>query len=349
VPATKKEKMVKSAKSVGSKLLLLAECVMTLLIVPFIRDEPLSGFFNNTKQLWETGSAIIVFTLTMRYFLILKNFNKIRQLATGPLSGIYSLQQHEKYKVTRKVENFNRIFKLYRRSAIVACIFEMFRLLFNLIFVERKAALSFEFPFDATQNWIFPFMIMIMIVWFLIEFSIVLVVDAVIYLMLIITSVELDIWRQDFIDLRDLTESEKAKKLPDLVERHIALFNVICELEDIFSPYFLLSLVLNSIITCLNLYQMILVNELLRVIMNFYISCVVMTTIGIICYLGQVLVNTSEQISHDIYDCGWESFKDIKLKKSVLFLLMRSQRPFKLTFMKFSDVNMEKFREVDCF
>jgi 7tm Odorant receptor len=68
--------------------------------------------------------------------------------------------------------------------------------------------------------------------------------------------------------------------------------------------------------------------------------------IGMICFYGQMLLDASEKIHMEVFDCGWEGFEDVRLKKMIQFMLMRSQKPQKLTFMGFSDINVEQFRGV---
>jgi hypothetical protein len=66
------------------------------------------------------------------------------------------------------------------------------------------------------------------------------------------------------------------------------------------------------------------------------------------CFFGQMLMTKSENLAEGVYDCGWEKWDDIAMKKSILIILSKAQRGAKIT-TKFKAVSMAFFYEVNFF
>lgn len=64
------------------------------------------------------------------------------------------------------------------------------------------------------------------------------------------------------------------------------------------------------------------------------------------CACGQKIIDASTAVGDGIYDCGWEDFDDISLKKQLVLMIQRAQNPKKLTAMGFNDVANECFTSV---
>jgi hypothetical protein len=56
-------------------------------------------------------------------------------------------------------------------------------------------------------------------------------------------------------------------------------------------------------------------------------------------------MQTSSNVAYGVYDCGWESWESISMKKSILIVLVNAQKNVKLT-TKFMPINMELFYDV---
>lgn len=63
------------------------------------------------------------------------------------------------------------------------------------------------------------------------------------------------------------------------------------------------------------------------------------------CFFGQLLISKS-LITNGVYDCGWEKWENLALKKSILIVLMNDEKGAKVT-TKFSNpVSMALFYDV---
>jgi 7tm Odorant receptor len=317
-----------------------------VVVMPVFQKSDSESFINDKKLIWEYGVVIAIFVTSFNHFMLIKNTAKIKELAEGKLSGKYTKEQRAKYNLTEKLSVVTKFLKVFRIYLCIAQAIELFRIVYYLIFHGKSSALTMSFPFDTTSWHTFVFALLWTELTSVIFISAMIVVNSLLSIMVTNATIELDIWTLDFVELKNLTEVKMVKKLPELVDRHNVIIETIYEIEGIFSSYFLASLVLNSFSICLNLFQLVVVDDFFRNILNLLICFLMFVMIGKICFFGQMLIDSSENLSFEIYNCGWEGFRDFKLKKLILLMLMRSQKPAKLSFMKFGDVKKEKFRDV---
>nr|AOG12959.1 odorant receptor [Eogystia hippophaecolus] len=70
-----------------------------------------------------------------------------------------------------------------------------------------------------------------------------------------------------------------------------------------------------------------------------------LSQIFLLCYFGDLLLRSSTEISGAIYNCQWYN-TDIQMKKDLLLVLKRSQKPCKLTAANFADLNLRAFTTI---
>ena len=61
------------------------------------------------------------------------------------------------------------------------------------------------------------------------------------------------------------------------------------------------------------------------------------------CFFGQMLMDSSEQLVEGIYDCGWEKLSDLKVKKSLILMMMKAQKMTKLKVLNMVEISLEEF------
>jgi hypothetical protein len=66
-------------------------------------------------------------------------------------------------------------------------------------------------------------------------------------------------------------------------------------------------------------------------------------------FYGQQLFDSSSKIAEAIYDSGWEKITDLRIKNDLQMVLIRAQRPSKLTTIKFSTLSLVQFMNVSEF
>ncbi|CRL04314.1 CLUMA_CG017410, isoform A [Clunio marinus] len=68
--------------------------------------------------------------------------------------------------------------------------------------------------------------------------------------------------------------------------------------------------------------------------------------IFLLCSNGQKLEDNSMKVAEGVYASRWETFQSIKVKKHILFIMMKSQRAKRLTALNFADVSLSSFAHI---
>lgn len=148
-------------------------------------------------------------------------------------------------------------------------------------------------------------------------------------------------------DLKHIDNLQVIKEeLKKLIDHHLKLIEISAKLQDIFSGYYLLYFTLNTIVISIATFQVATAPIGSQMNMNSYVILIsLLSQVFWNCFYGQMLMNKSEKVADGVYNCGWETWEDITLKKSILIVLMNSQRGAKVT-TKFKDVGMAFFYDV---
>lgn len=83
---------------------------------------------------------------------------------------------------------------------------------------------------------------------------------------------------------------------------------------------------------------------------TFYIPYLSMICgqILLLCVFGQNLKDSSEAVADGVYDSGWEDFADNDFKRQLVIIILRAQRPKRLTAMNFAEISLTSFTSVSC-
>jgi hypothetical protein len=102
----------------------------------------------------------------------------------------------------------------------------------------------------------------------------------------------------------------------------------------------------SSLVICLVAFQLLTVIEVREILANISLLGTIFNQILMLCAFGQKLINSSIGVSEGVYASEWESINDIRIKKSLLLILLKAQNPKKLTAMNFVDISLEIFTKV---
>lgn len=165
--------------------------------------------------------------------------------------------------------------------------------------------------------------------------------DLLIISLLTLTSIGFDNIKRDLESLKDVPEEKKAKLVGKFVVQHNQLIDISKNLEKIFSLSILLNFVQSSLMICFLAFQISTTDDT-RVVLQFtaYLATI-LSQIFMICHFGQKLINSSSDVASGVYNCGWQDMKDVKLRRSVLLLLLRAQKPERLTARGFRVISIE--------
>ena len=68
--------------------------------------------------------------------------------------------------------------------------------------------------------------------------------------------------------------------------------------------------------------------------------------VWLLCYFGQKLIDSSAAVAEGIYESDWMDIDDDEVKKYVVVIMLRAQRPKKLSAMCYADISLETFTTV---
>lgn len=284
-----------------------------------------------------TSKAVAVFFKKKDLVEILDELKKLSDLRTDDF-----LQK----KSREYLKSYLKMIRLYVGTMLFVYIPLLIPIVGFFYDGSMKLPINFCFPFNVYRPKIF----LLAVAW--IEFvsynflAFLLLCDSLLYALITIVAMEFDFLSFELRNLKLPVKHERQKTIQNLVERHDKLLAVSDELQSIFDVTFLCCFLLSSLVMCFLAFQVSIATKLED--LCFFTSFFMMNAgqVWLLCFHGQKIIDSSEDLADAVYDCGWEDFGDLKFKKQFLMMLMRGQRAKKLTAMSFGNVSLESFNSV---
>ncbi|KAG5673209.1 hypothetical protein PVAND_003275 [Polypedilum vanderplanki] len=212
----------------------------------------------------------------------------------------------------------------------------------SLLFLGRKI-LFYPAPDFMLQGTVYPFAYLWMSITgvFIISQSFTLTLNIVI--LVLIVCLKFDQLAYDINAFKHSDEFEVFSSLQALIERHINAFEVAKKLDELFSVIFLGRFVVSIFAIGIDFFAILSLKNPSDICLGLLLIMSELNQLFLICCIGQMLVNANNRITTSIYDCGWENWTSLSLKKSILMILQKTQDPAKLTIWKFGSVSLELF------
>lgn len=136
----------------------------------------------------------------------------------------------------------------------------------------------------------------------------------------------------------------KLDDLKPLIERHKELFKARDLLEKVFNIIFLIRFIHSSFVLCFMAFQLtnfdhdryFFINGLLRHSRFIFFQC----------YFGQMVKDAGKSISNAISRTRWEELTDESVKKTLLFILIRSQKSTALRIVKTFEITLNQYAKI---
>jgi hypothetical protein len=317
-------------------VLMLSLCSIDLFIKPFILQE-------NTKQVTVLLSGI-AFTFDGVFFS--------RDVSKKKFTKALTLLRKRYPKRQRIVRKYAKNFKLFCGSLIVFFgifyIFMVFYPIFEYIFNGTRmfpVPLSCEI-IDLKVGWNYP----ITLLWLDITFVIVVMqISSFATLKYGLISIVASEFRLLSLSIRNLKRHDESD-VDKIIDKYILQYNQTLELakdlNEILSVSFLARFVVSAGIIAFLVFSITTTSKMADI--AFYMMYI-MTELGQIflqCFFGQLLINSNEDVSNGIYDCGWENWKSFKLKGKVAVFLKQSQKQVAMSLWKFGEISIYQFEMV---
>ncbi|KAG5668696.1 hypothetical protein PVAND_016625 [Polypedilum vanderplanki] len=289
----------------------------------------------------------VIFLTVTKYTTIILNEEKIRMILEQ-LNGNYTKVECKIFEISSKLENFKKVIKRY--LVYVSLPILSFFLEPISAFIESGQLIlpfSIEFPFDATKNVYIYSLSMLYIFYFLIM-NVLLMIgsDQLLYGLIKVLTIEFEKLKFNFENLFDKNCEDFKRELKNLIRRHEKLLEISKEIQNIFSVLFTLNFFVSSFFICFVAFMCSITDAIPELLFYFGFLIFTMLQIFFQCYYGQALIDSSENLNFGVYNCKWEKIDDLKLKKDIVFLLSRTQKPAKFLILNFSMITIEQFQNV---
>lgn len=298
--------------------------------------------FTFSLPLLSSTSLVVVKCLTI-YFNkvnIAELLNKIKEFFPKE-------NEQQKYDIKRYHKNYILFARIYAFLFMVPCLCVMAIPFISLISSGNKSLpLNIWLPFDYEHNVIY----VIAYLWTIWACSnsvlLLIAIDTLMFVLITLLSMELDILKIDLVNLKASWNSKIDRQTGKLIKRHNDLIECCGMLEKTFSPSFLFNFLQSSFVICLTAFQYTTSTDITQRIFNGSYCTAILNQILLLCYFGQKVIDASQNISVGAYDSGWDQTKNMKVKKAMMRVMERAQKPTILTAMNFQDISLESFTSV---
>ncbi|CAG9807286.1 unnamed protein product [Chironomus riparius] len=301
--------------------------------------------YDMQKFTLDINLSISMTTVMVKAIMLYSNAKNIIEIADDLKRG-YTNQEQVRYGIknyTNKVRTFNKIYSGFWATPFLI----QFTLVLVILVVTGQKTFPFfiEFPdfFHPQNNFVYP-ILYIFVVWSLTSPAMVMVsFDLSFFNILTAISMEFDILTEDARNLKKLLKSQIFNHLQMIIDRQNRLFEVTSKLEESFTFSNLYYFLVASIIICLFAFIVSTSNDITQVILMGSMCVSTIYQLYLQCSYGQLLTDASAGFMDGIYDCGWEDFEDITLRKMMIFIMMRTRKPATVTYMKFGNLTKQLF------
>ncbi|XP_059056251.1 odorant receptor 4-like [Achroia grisella] len=142
-----------------------------------------------------------------------------------------------------------------------------------------------------------------------------------------------------------ITPAEFPAKFKELVTWHQKLIKAVDMLEYIFTKATLYNISASSLMICLTLFNATIIKDTALVLSFFVFLCVTYLQIYFLCYFGNIISDSSVGIADGVYNSKWYMM-DAAIGRHLILVMMRSQKPCKLTAFGFTDIDLNVFMRI---
>lgn len=316
--------------------------IITFLIYAWQHME--EDFVASARCILDSLSVMLLLLLGVE---INRNKNEVWNII-GEMRELFDrrIDKNKKYKVQEYFIINNRIIKCYMVAYVIFATPIISGIFFFFIYGTMQLQAQNWYPFDpyTPENYVYAWTWTLWIL--IVNLVFLLGADSLQFSLITTLAMEFDVLNTDFTEMKSYGKSEIQKKMKELVDRHNKLFAIGEKLQNVYELSFLYGVAVSSLIMCFVAFQLTTAHLDIGVLLYVGYFVIFGGRQFLICLHGQLLIDSSAAISHALYNCGWEEMNDAVFKKSLTLVILRAERPFKLTAMQFADISREAFAQV---
>lgn len=264
------------------------------------------------------------------------------------LRGIFADHDAEnaKYKIKQYLNGYHFLIKIYASTFALVFLPVLFPTFNYMITGIMKPTVNFWFPFDPFTPSTFPFALFWanFVTWTFLVFK--LSADSLIYALITVIAMEFDILKADFMDIKQIQKIQRIDKLKILIERHNKLLKIADKLQNFCGMIFFVSFVISSLVICYIAFSISTANDFSTFFFYTPYFFMILGQMLLLCVYGQKIWDSSASVGDGVFNCDWEEFQDVAFTKHLILIIVRAQKPKRLTGMGFFDVSLASFTSV---
>jgi hypothetical protein len=252
-------------------------------------------------------------------------------------------KDERKYETTKFFDYCRRFQKAIFYISVVIAVGFIANSIRETISDQKRFVVLIWLPFDGFQSGVYEFISVVLI---FVSVSIIALSGGLfllIFAMISLVAITFECLRKDFDEMKDLPMDNKAE-LKKLIEKHVEMHSLVKQVENFLAPIFLVKLIQASFVFCLTGFQLSTSKEI-PTLVNFGLYFLATMLANFILFYGsQKIIDTSQGIADAVYQIKWYEVKNLKLRKTLVIIMMQAQKGSKLTAGKFSVIGMESFK-----
>lgn len=287
-------------------------------------------------------SYIGVYTITLtKHSCIYLNIKSIKDVQER-LPKEYKMADLKLHKIDRLLINCQKFLNCFRYFNFSSIFFMALETIIGFIVAGQKTfPFDINFPFDASKNEVYLFLLIwIFLTQTMFAFT-ASITESTLNGLTAIISVEFKLFADKCRKLHKNPENIKS-----LIEQHKNFYEIVEKLQKIFSISFVVNFILSSFLICFNAFICSTASNLMTLVHRTLFCMAAMIQIFIQCFFGQMLSDANASVTDAIYDCEWESLNDLKVKKNLLIILMRSQKRVGFSLFGIYHIDLDQFKKV---
>jgi 7tm Odorant receptor len=257
-----------------------------------------------------------------------------------------SVGTNRKHKMKSYLSSYHQSIKLYSIVFIATFFPILFPIIPYMASSKMQLTVNYWYPFDAFQLSTFPIAFAWNVWTSWVSLTFLLATDSLLYALIEVISMEFDMLKIDLLSLKASPSHERLSTIKSLNQRHIELIELSDKLQNVYAVTFLFSFVVSSLMMCFVAFQLSTAKKLSAY--TFYVPYLGLVSgqVLLLCVYGQKLIDSSSSVADGAYECGWHEMRDNRLKKLLILIIARGQRPSRLTAMGFADISLPSFTSV---
>ncbi|KAG5683304.1 hypothetical protein PVAND_012591 [Polypedilum vanderplanki] len=278
----------------------------------------------------------------VKYSCIYFNKTAIERILNS-LPKQYNKTELKNLKLDKFLTKYQRFVIVHRYIHLQVPIIFLFILLVMATIKAGHKIYPFEikFPFDAFRNDVYPFLLFWVLLAHVLYLTSFTFVENFTFGLTTIVATELKILAENYRRIKDQPEN-----IINSIKRQNELYDIVEKIQKIFSISFFTNFLLSSLLICFTAFICSISPDPTTMIFNALFSLVSMIQIFIQCFFGQILYDAGIDVLNGINECGWEDMKDKKLKKLIMIIIMRSQKPTAFSLLGIWHITLEQFQSI---